>query len=383
MNKKKFALPVAVGIAAVWFGSHVGGGFATGRQEVQFFVQFGWNAVWLGMFAMLILGIAIYNGLEFARLHGVYDYNSFFKKLYAPGGKILPMFRFQIILPLLWDLLYLYATILGTGAAIAGASDLIRQALGIPYALAVVITASILLLFTIFGAALVRNASFGMALFMIIGLLIVTFLGIKLGAANLQQVVSEKTMTAGYGKVLWMAILYGAFQSVLIAPLVSVSESLHTRKNSILTALFGILINGSMLTLVCIMLLSFFPAVVNENLPLYFVAAKLGHKWLYTVYCLILFFALISTGVGLIFGVVKRFETSPLIQTINKSVKIKRIIICLAIMIISGGISFFGLTAIVAKGYGSLGIFSIFLNIIPLLFIAPFKNRKARKALKT
>jgi hypothetical protein len=34
----------------------------------------------------------------------------------------------------------------------------------------------------------------------------------------------------------------------------------------------------------------------------------------------------------------------------------------------------------VAKGYGSLGYSALFLNIIPLLFIAPMKIRKAKKA---
>ena len=135
-----------------------------------------------------------------------------------------------------------------------------------------------------------------------------------------------------------------------------------------------------MLTLVCIMLLSFFPAIVNENLPVYFVTTQLGHKWVNALYSLTLFFALVSTGVCLIFGVVKRFET---VWTkgsgIFKNLRVKRMTICLTCIVISAGISFFGLTAIVAKGYGSLGIFSIFLNIIPLLFIAPLKNRKARK----
>lgn len=380
MNKKKFAFPAAIGVAAVWFGSHAGGGFATGRQEVEFFVQFGWNAVWIGMFAMCILGIAIYNGLEFARLHGVHDYRSFFVKLYASSGKILPVFCFPVVLPILWDLLYLYATILGTGVAIAGASDLIRQALHIPYWIAVLFTGSILLLFTIFGAGLVRKASTAMSVFIISALVIVTIFGIILGADNLAKVVSEKTATAGYGKILWMALLYGAFQSVLIAPIVSVSDKLTTRKSSFMTALYGFLINGSMLTLVCIMLLGFFPLIIKENLPVYFVTTQLGHNWLYALYSLILFFALISTGVGLIFGAVKRFETVWTKESaIFKNLRIKRITICLTCLIVSGGISFFGLTAIVAKGYGSLGIFSIFLNIIPLLFIAPLKNRKARQ----
>ena len=373
MAKKKIALPAAIGVAAVWFGSHAGAGFATGRQEVEFFVQFGWHSLWIGMFSMLIMGFAMYNGLEFARIHNVHDYKNLFKQLYAPYNKMLPT---------LWDVLYLYATLLGSGVAIAGASDLIYQSLHIPYGIAVFIIGSLLLLFTIFGAGLVRSASTAMSVFIISALLIVTILGISfgLGSANLVKVVSEKTTTAGFGKIFWMALLYGSFQSVIIAPIVSVSETLKTREDCLKAALYGFFINGTMLILVCIMLLSFFPEVIKENLPVYFVTKELDYKWLYAFYSLILFFALISTGVGLIFGAVKRFEVVWTKDSgIFKGLRRKRIFICLVCLVVSAGISLFGLTAIVALGYGSLGYAALFLNIIPLLIIAPIKIRKARK----
>ena len=81
MKRKKIAIPAAIGVAAVWFGTDAGGGFATGRQEVEFFVRFGWHAVWIGLLSMFIMGLAVYFGLEFARIHQVYDYKSWIKKL--------------------------------------------------------------------------------------------------------------------------------------------------------------------------------------------------------------------------------------------------------------------------------------------------------------
>ena len=370
MTKKKFLLPATIGAASVWFGTHVGAGFATGRQEVEFFVQFGWHSLWIGMLSMLIMGTAIFFGLELARIHQIHDYKSFFNKLYAP---------YQVIFANLWDLLYLYATILGTAVAIAGASELLNQELYIPYGIAVMIIGSLLLLFTIFGSELVRNSSTAMSAVIVGALVIVTYLGIKMGAANLGKIIEQKPTTAGFGTILWKALLYGAFQSVIIAPLVSVSEPLKTRKSTFMASFYGFIINGFMLTLVCIMLLGFYPEVNKQKLPVYFVTGQLGQKWLFALYSLIFFFALISTGVGLIFGVVKRFETSWKTETgIFKGILIKRITICLTCLLIAAGISFFGLTAIVAKGYGSLGIFAVFLNIIPLLFIAPIKIMKAR-----
>ena len=60
MKQKKMLIPAVIGVAAVWFGSHAGAGFATGRQEVSYFVKFGWTSIWTGLIAMLITGVAVY-----------------------------------------------------------------------------------------------------------------------------------------------------------------------------------------------------------------------------------------------------------------------------------------------------------------------------------
>ena len=137
MSKKKIALTGAIGVAAVWFGSHAGAGFATGRQEVSYFVKFGWHSIWIGMFAMLITGTAIYFALEIARMYKVYDYKSWLKILFSPHHKIPSI---------LWEIFYLYGAIVAAGAAIAGAADLVHQALFIPYFVAVGIIGLLLLL---------------------------------------------------------------------------------------------------------------------------------------------------------------------------------------------------------------------------------------------
>lgn len=47
------------GVAAVLFGSHAGGGFATGNQETQYYVQFGWTAPITAILAMVLLTVTL------------------------------------------------------------------------------------------------------------------------------------------------------------------------------------------------------------------------------------------------------------------------------------------------------------------------------------
>ena len=37
-----------ISVACVWFGTHVGPGFASGAQLVQYFVGYGWLGVYIG-----------------------------------------------------------------------------------------------------------------------------------------------------------------------------------------------------------------------------------------------------------------------------------------------------------------------------------------------
>lgn len=47
-------------VASVWFGTHVGAGFATGNQVLSYFVNYGWTAVIFPLLSMGILAYVIY-----------------------------------------------------------------------------------------------------------------------------------------------------------------------------------------------------------------------------------------------------------------------------------------------------------------------------------
>ena len=65
-NKKlKSSWAAAFTVASVWFGTHVGAGFATGNQVVNYFVQYGWTAA---IFPLLAMGILAEASLSYVGL---------------------------------------------------------------------------------------------------------------------------------------------------------------------------------------------------------------------------------------------------------------------------------------------------------------------------
>lgn len=367
MGNNKNSLAIAFGVAAVWFGAHVGGGFATGNQTVQYFVKFGWTAAIVPVFVMALLAWIYYQAVLIAKNHDVHSYDKMAEKLYEPYGRIGKV---------IFDIGYLVLTLVGVGIAIAGSGELFKDVFGLNYYIGIILTGFIFFLLTIFGAKLVRNASSAITLLILICLVVLLIPGIRSGSENLSRIFAEKTVNGSFGQVLWHALLYAGFQSLVAGSLVSASQTLTDKSLCKKFAVVGFVLNAVMTVLCAIMILGYMPEVAVNKLPILTIAKSQGLALLTTAYSCILFLAFVSTGVGVVFGFVARYENAILKST---SLSIRRAVISAIVIILSTTMAVTGITKLVAVGYGWLGRFCIFVVILPLAIIAPIKNAKFAK----
>ncbi|MDU2063614.1 MAG: hypothetical protein E6713_02140 [Sporomusaceae bacterium] len=358
-------------MAAVWFATHCGGGFATGNQEVNYFVKYGWYAVIMPILAMLILGWAHRNALVLAKDYKTYDYKSYGKALFHPYEKYFyPFFEIGFVL--------LIAC--GVSTSIAGSGSLLKSTLGIPYEIAIVGVGLVLLALTIFGSKLIIKVLSFKTYFLIITLMLLCILGLQAGAFQFQHVwATQETFGQSFGDALWFALIYIGFQSFTVLPIISVSQGIKTTKDCNRFMVFGTVLNGAFLAVVCIMLLGFTPDVLNQTLPVYFVCAQLDLPWLKILYSVILLIALLGTAVSLVFSTVARFEPIFPRTGLLENLRVRRFAISLLTVIICTGISVFGLTNIVIKGYGSVGYIGLIFVLLPALTIGTVKIRNNAK----
>ena len=84
MNNKtaKSSWAAAFTVASVWFGTHVGGGFASGNQVIQYFSNYGYTSVIFPILAMGLLAVVMYIMMKFAKLSGFNNYKDTFAALY-------------------------------------------------------------------------------------------------------------------------------------------------------------------------------------------------------------------------------------------------------------------------------------------------------------
>jgi len=366
------SISIAFSMAAVWFATHSGGGFATGNQEVNYFVKYGWYSIFLPVVAMAILGWGHRNALVLAKDYQTYDYKSFGDALFHPYEKYFSLvFEFGFIL--------LIAC--GVSTSIAGSGALLQSSLGIPYGIGIITVGAVLLLLTIFGSDLIIKVLNLKTYFLIVTLLLLCFLGIQTGSFNLQRIVATKeTFGTSFWDAVWYMLIYIGFQAFTVLPIISVSHHIKTTKECNQFMFFGTLLNGLFLVVVCVMLLGFSPEALKQTLPVYYVTTQLDVPWLKLLYSVILFVALLGTGISLVFSTVARFEPVLVKRNILKSLKARRIAVSLFTIALCTGISVFGLTNIVVKGYGSVGYIGLFFVLLPEIIVGTIKIRNnARK----
>lgn len=208
MNNKKM-MPAYFAVAFVWFTTHFGGGFASGRQVVEFYVGYGWYASFLPIVSQALNAVIFYYAWKFALDKKKFDYKSWTLEFYKPVEKIMsPVFEiiFQVIL------------VTATAVAFATGGATIAKAFGTSYILNTIVIAAAMLFLTIFGANLVRKAATFIAIAIILGVVIVYVPNIIAGwgkitsnIAGLQSGAIPNQAT--FGEALWKTIIYAGFQS--------------------------------------------------------------------------------------------------------------------------------------------------------------------------
>ena len=368
----KGTLAAGFSVASVWFGTHVGAGFATGNQVLQYYVEYGWTAVIFPLISMGILAYVIYVIMKFARLRGLDNYADTFRELWSP----YPW------LSITFEIFYIIIILAAVAAAISGAAGLMDDFLNIDTGssnaslVSTVIVAALLIVLCLFGVKLIIAASTVLS----IGILVTAGILIVVGIANRPDAVAEafSRPLVETGKGFWNGvIIYCGFQCVSIPPMIAAAVTLN-QKGVKKAGVLGGIMNGGMLALSGLMLLGWAPdiyAAEETTYPNLFVCNQIGWDWLVIVYSILLFCAFISTCVTLIYTMILRVDKKFFVKA-NIHEKIRFAVIGVVLIAVCMGISFAGLTNIIKYAYGYDGYLALVAIVIPVIIIGNIKNKK-------
>jgi uncharacterized membrane protein YkvI len=358
---KKYFLP-----GFVFQSVTIGGGYGTGRELVEYFLNHGPVGGLLGMLLVttVMWSVILAATFEFARVFRAFDYRTFFQRMLGPFW-----IAFEIIY---FILLFIVLAVIGSAAGI-----LLEANFGIPYIFGVLAMLVAVGFLTFKGSGLIENflSIWSILLYaMYISFLVVAF--VKFGPLIRESLASG---VVGKGWALG-GFKYALYNLGIIAAVLFCLNHLESRKEALIAGLLGgpiAIIPGLMFYVAVV---GFYPEVLPVEIPAVFVLEKAGVPFLLIVFQVVLFGTLIETGTGFIHSVNERLRSA--LQARGKELQQwQRPLIAVVILLIAFGLSTFGLIDLIAKGYGTIswGFFVVF--IIPLLTLGIYKIKKSRQSI--
>ncbi|GAA0673687.1 MULTISPECIES: membrane protein [Clostridium] len=362
----KNKMPVAMGVAFVWFTTQFGGGFASGAQLIQYFVAFGiWGLV-TPVLAQAIGALFQWYALRYAKKHNKYDYKSFNDSFY---GKFAPIFSN------LYEIVYIMLLCLAPAVAFATGGATMQELTGLPYMVCTVIIGAFIFLITMYGTDLVRKAASTLSVIIIVGLLVVYIPNIIAQWGNITSNISAMAAEAApVGPAMWSCFIYSAFQLASIGLLVQHAESFKSEKEAGTSMIYGFIVNAGIIFLSTLGMVAIVdnPVLATTNIPiLILIRDGVGSSFMTPIISILIILGSISTAVNMIAGVVQRvtnsFEKPEVREKANGKPTKMTICTALGFTILAFGIAQFGLLPLVKKGYGYLGYVTIAVVIIPFI----------------
>lgn len=338
----------------------IAGGYGTGRELVEFFLNFGATG---GFIAMIVISCVVWSAVcaatfEFARMFKAYDYRTFFSKLLGKSWWLYEVCYFVLLL-----------IVLAVIASSAG--TILNELFGLHYYVGVVGMMIGVGALVIMGSEAIEKflSYWSFVLYAVyIIFLVITFT--KYGS-TITAAFSQGTMEKG-----WISGGFKyAFYNLGIIPAVLFSvKHIETRKEAIGAGILAGVIGIIPGILLFVAMAGFYPDILAIAVPTNHILNFLNMPFLQIVFQITLFGTLIETGTGFIYAVTGRIDSVFEEQKKAAPIWIKPVLT--AVLLIAGVfIAQFGLVGLIAKGYGTItwGFFVFY--VIPVLTIGIWKVR--------
>ena len=389
MEKKKFGLFRYLVPGFLFQSVVIGGGYGTGNEIAQYFGIHGMGAGIIGMIVTtLVWAVVAAATFEFCRCFQVFDYNNMSQKLLGPVGY-------------LYEVCYIILMLIVLGVINATASSMISDLTGWTGWIGVIILSVGIIYLILRGTETIEKvlsfwsyvlyavyAVFMVLCFVKFGPMISEAFGAGTGeyAKDVVDATGETVAFSIGGMSIISAIVDGfkySFYNLGIVPaiLYTVREC-ETRKQAVTCGLLAGIIGVVPAFLLLLAMGGALPEAVfratHDSTAVSAIFEKLDMRWLYIIFEIVLFGTLIETGSGFIKAVDDRIEISAA-KSGQSTPTWVRPVVAIGLTLMGVAVSTFGLTGLIAKGYGTICWGFLFVYVIPMLTIGIYKIAKSGK----
>jgi uncharacterized membrane protein YkvI len=331
----------------------IGGGYATGRELAEFFLPAGpWGGLLAIGFATALWSVICAVAFLFARRTASQDYRNFFRHLLGPGWMVFEVVYFGIII-----------LILAVFGAVAGAIG--TAMFGWPTIAGTLALVAGIAAVTAFGNESVERlfkyaTLFLYAVYALFVLLVLTRYGDRIAAG-----FDGASGTDGWAIAGFTYASYNVLAAIAILPVLRHQTS---DRDAVVSGLLAgpIAMIPALFFFVC--MIGWYPAIGAEVLPSDFILRQIGLPLLHGAYQLMIFLAVLETGVSAVHAFNER-TSNLLVERRGRGLATSgRLAIAATLLVGSIFVADrFGLVALIAKGYRASAwvVFAIF--VLPLM----------------
>ncbi len=344
----------------------IGGGFATGREIVEFggmYGAMGWIAGIGIFFGFTISAVLMF---EFARKYQVFDYRSLFKKLI---GKFWFLF----------DIVYIMLAILIIAIMASATGEILNTTMGINYWFGVTFIAIAVAVINLYGKNFIEKFKTIGTVFLMGGYLLFAFLVISatwgdawtvLTSGNTSMAPEEPSVL----KILWTGMLYVGYSIAIYPAALFTVKRQQSRSDAVLSGLIAGIFMTIPWFLTYFSLLGHYPAegIFGASVPW---LAMLSDQPIGIIifFGIVVGWTLIETASGMIHAFIDRVESQVKEHT-NKSLpNTTKGAIAFGALVLAIILSQVGIIDLISKGYTLMAYAMMAVFFVPLLTIGVYK----------
>ena len=336
----------------------IGGGYATGRELVEFFLRLGPRQGLLAMTVTLVVWSSVLAvSFELARQTRSFDYRSF-------CGQILGRFWF------IYDLLYYALLVLVMSVIGAACGSVFHDSFRLPAMAGIGTLMGVIAILVYFGNTLVERAlSYWAivlyALYGSLGLWCLLHYAHPVWA-SLQLPIEDSRWFAG-------GLRYAGYNLAAVPGVLFCIRHLATRREAVIAGLLCGPIAILPAALFYLALIAFYPSIMHEAVPSIYILNQVGSRGVALLFQIALFVTLAKTGAGLLHALNERVATA--CTKAGKAMpSYMRSVISLGILLFSVFLaSRVGIIDLIAHGYGSLTWGFLLAFVLPVMTIGVWR----------
>jgi len=333
----------------------IGGGYATGRELVEFFLQLGPAA---GLVAMLVATVVISLvcavAFEFARQFSLHDYRLFFRKLLGPGWIL---FEFVYI-----SMMLLVLSVLG-----AASGELVSSRFEVPPLFGSITMMAAIGGLVFWGSKAIERflSAWSILLYLTYGALIIWSL-VNFGGDIESNLISSAQPPVGL-KAISAGWTFAGYNVVVFTAVLFVIRHFKSRRDALWAGVLCGPLGMIPGLLLLVAMIAHYPAINEETLPISYILEKLQAPGFFLLFQVVMFGTFIETGTAMLHSINERIsEVYKEGSTVMP--RYMRPLVAITMLVFATYLAeAVGIVSLIGKGYVYSTYFFLALVVVPLL----------------